>query len=239
MNGVHVIDALKKKFHINNDSELAKRLGITGAGIVSWKKRKVVTPRQIASLVNKASIGGASNFRSTALRPLVEFYSIEKAPRRGKINHDIFSISDGRSKTHPYKSGLQSELNEHHGVYLFFDSRGQVIYAGKAKRLTLWREINNAFNRKRGDVQTIKRVRHPLSRVQYKSADEKSRQIRDTAVPLHEIAKYFSAYVVDLKMIDDLEAMLVRSFANDLLNVRMERFERYRANRRVGKRVKK
>jgi hypothetical protein len=43
-------------------------------------------------------------------------------------------------------------------------------------------------------------------------------------VPLHELAIYFSAYQVDDEMVDKLEALLVRSFANDLLNVRMEKF---------------
>ena len=37
------------------------------------------------------------------------------------------------------------------------------------------------------------------------------------------MASYFSAYKVDDGMIGDVEALLVRSFANDLLNIRMER----------------
>jgi hypothetical protein len=41
---------------------------------------------------------------------------------------------------------------------------------------------------------------------------------------LYDLADYFSAYSVDDGMINDLEALLVRGFANDLLNVKMERF---------------
>jgi hypothetical protein len=60
-------------------------------------------------------------------------------------------------------------------VYVFFDSRGQAIYAGKAKRQTLWKEMTAAFNRARDSVQRIKRVRHPKRRVAYRTSDEKAR----------------------------------------------------------------
>lgn len=237
MLGRDLILALKRKFRVTNDAALAKKIGVTGAAIAQWRNRRAVTPRQVASLTNKAAIRGASEFQAQAIRPLVEFFPIAKSPRRKNGHHDIFTDSDGKQEKHPYRDGLKTELKSHHGVYLFFDSRGQVIYAGKARKLFLWTEINNAFNRTRGQVQTIKRVKHPTRRVGYKSSDEKARQIRDTLVPIHELAHYFSAYVVDDKMINDLEALLVRSFANDLLNIRMERFGRHRSKtkRRKGR----
>jgi hypothetical protein len=107
---------------------------------------------------------------------------------------------------------------------VFFDSRGQAIYTGKARRQNLWKEMNLAFNRNRGEIQKIKRVHHPTRKQSYRTSDEKARQIRDSFVPLHELARYFSAYQIADTMINELEAMLVRSFANDLLNQRMERF---------------
>jgi hypothetical protein len=109
-------------------------------------------------------------------------------------------------------------------VYLFFDSRGQAIYAGRARKQTLWKEVNLAFNRARGEVQKIKRVIHPKRSQEYKTSDEKARQIVGQAVSLHELAHYLSAYAVRDGLIDKVEAMLVRSFANDLLNIRMENF---------------
>jgi hypothetical protein len=72
--------------------------------------------------------------------------------------------------------------------------------------------------------------------VQYKTSSEKSRQIIESAVPLHEIAYYFSAYEVEVGMIDELESLLIRSFANDLLNVQMGRFEQQRKKKRTAKR---
>jgi len=73
-------------------------------------------------------------------------------------------------------------------------------------------------------VQKIKRVTHPQRNQEYRTGKEKARQIVDHVVPLHELAAYFSAHEVTDGMINEVEAMLVRSFANDLLNKRMERF---------------
>jgi hypothetical protein len=228
--GADVIAALKKKFAVATDRALAAHLGITTQAIQNWKRRRAVTTRQIAGLLHRATSAGVRAYQADAIRPLVEFFRIERCSSRHGARFEIFSSKDGNGRLHPYRSGLRDELDIHHGVYLFFDSRGQVIYAGKACRQSLWKEINIAFNRERGEVQRIKRVRHPSRKQPYRTTDEKARQIRDYLVPLHELAAYVSAYEVADSMIDDLEAMLVRSFANDLLNVRMERFTRHRRN---------
>jgi len=131
------------------------------------------------------------------------------------------------------------ELASSKGIYIFFDSRGQAIYTGKAHRQTLWKEMNLAFNRDRGEVQKIKRVSHPEQKRIYRTSEEKDRQITDHVVPLHDLASYFSAYVVTDGLIGKLEAMLVRSFANDLLNIRMERFGQKIHKKRLSKRVSK
>jgi hypothetical protein len=82
--------------------------------------------------------------------------------------------------------------------------------------------MNLAFNRDRGEVQNIKRVSHPASRVAYKKNKDGYRTIKKQPVALHEIASYMSAYEVEGRLIGRLEALIVRSFANDLLNVKME-----------------
>ena len=102
----------------------------------------------------------------------------------------------------------------------------------------MWKEIKLAFNRERGDVQNIRRVRHPERNKIYRTSDEKARQIVDQVVPIHELAAYFSAYEVADGLIGEVEAMLVRSFANDLLNVRMERFDHQRRVRKSKKTAK-
>lgn len=217
MKGAALIASLKKKFRVSTDAAVAKHLGISIPAIQLWKNRKTVTPRQIASLVHKAS------FQSNIIRPIIEFFPIKKVATKRGASLEVFSITDEMGMPHPYRDGLRNELLQHHGVYVFFDSRGQVIYVGKARRQKLWKELNLAFNRNRGEVQSILRVSHPETRRQFSS---KPRQIVSQAVPLHELAAYFSAYNVPDAMINDLESMLVRSFANDLLNIRMEKFKK-------------
>jgi hypothetical protein len=228
VNGKSVIVALKKKLRVGTDHDLASRLGLTGMSIQNWKNRSRITPRQIAGLIHSASKAATNDFQMTALRPLVEFFKIQKCDSPGGAKYKLFDIKDNRSRPHPYRTGLKNELDKFHGVYVFFDSRGQAIYTGKARRQSLWKEMTGAFNRDRDSVQKIKRVRHPERRVHYRTSDEKSRQIVEYSVPLHELAAYFSAYHVADGMIDELESLLVRSFANDLLNIRMERFGRQR-----------
>lgn len=216
MKGAALITSLKRKFRVATDSALAKHLGISMPAIQVWKKRLSTTPLQIASLVHKSS------FQSNVIRPVVEFFPISKIATTQGASFEVFGINDNTKGEHPYRGGLRSELVAHHGVYIFFDSRGQAIYAGKARKQSLWKELNLAFNRNRGEIQSILRVRHPSSRTAFKT---KPRQIVNKVVPLHELAAYFSAYQVPDTMINDLECMLVRSFANDLLNIRMEKFK--------------
>lgn len=225
MNGESVISALMKKFKVEKDQDLAQKLGITVTAIRYWKIRKTITVRQFAGLVHSARGAGARDMQASAIRPLVEFFHIDKCKttRKGS-NCELFTIKTDKGEKHPYFEGLQGQLKNHHGVYIFFDSRGHAIYTGKARQLTLWKEMTNAFNRKRGDVQKIKRVDHPTRKQPYRTSDEKARQITEHVVPLHELATYFSAYEVADGMINEVEAMLVRSFANDLLNKKMEKF---------------
>jgi hypothetical protein len=188
-----------------------------------WKNRETVTERQVAELLYKASQAGAMAAQANAIRPLVEFFPITKAGSKQGASYLLFPTSDG-TRGNRYLEGLRKELEANRGVYIFFDSRGQAIYTGKARKQCLWKEMNLAYNRDRGAIQRIKKVRHPKRNQAYRNTNEKSRQIIDHIVPLHELAAYFSAYEVADGMISELEAMLVRSFANDLLNKRMERF---------------
>lgn len=233
MKGQLVVSALKKKLRASTDRALAKRLDISEQAIRNWKKRRTVTARQLAGLVYAAGRAGASNLQANAIRPLVEFFRIEKCRSRHRAKYEIFSVEDDNGEDHPYRGGLKNELARHYGVYIFFDSRGQAIYTGKARKQNLFREITAAFNRERGEVQKIRRVRHPSRKQPYRTSDEKARQIDEYVVPLHELAAYFSAYQVADGMINEVEAMLVRSFANDLLNTRMERFGQQRRKKKA------
>ena len=224
MKGGEVITALKRKLKLRTDLALSERLGMSIPTIQLWKNKKSITSRQIAELVARALKAGANKMEAGAIRPLVEFFPVEKCNSKQRAKYELFDVNDGNGRAHPYLSGLKKELEKHRGVYIFFDSRGQAIYTGKARLQSLWKEMNLAFNRDRGGVQKIKRVNHPTRKQPYRTSDEKARQIVHQEVPLHELAEYFSAYQVSVGMIEDVESLLVRSFANDLLNIRMERF---------------
>lgn len=226
MNGEQVICALKRTFRTKSDYDIAKKLGVSLQSIRNWNERKSVTARQFAGLVRKAHESSAKHALSAVIRPLVEFYEIQKCISTGGGKFEIFRIEDASGKRHPYRYGLKKVLTGEHGVYVFHDSVGRAIYAGKAKQQNLWKEMHSAFNRKGNSGQTILRVNHPEIRVEYKTPGEKGRQIAKSSVRLHEIARYFSAFAVAPEMIDNLESLLVRSFANDLINIRMEKFPR-------------
>lgn len=139
-----------------------------------------------------------------------------------------WQIFDGGKDALLYAQGFKAALEDSFGIYVFYDSRGQALYVGKAREQTLWKEMNLAFNRKR-DVQTIALLHHPERNQEFKPGYEKLRQPKDTKLELFDLAWYFSAYSVHDGMIDDLEALMVRSFANNLLNVRMETFAHSKA----------
>ena len=84
--------------------------------------------------------------------------------------------------------------------------------------------MKDVFNRERKETQRVYRVKHPTRNLKFRTAAETPRLITRTEVLLADMAAYFSAYAIASEMIDSLEALIVRLFANDLLNSRMERF---------------
>lgn len=231
MIGADVIEALTRKLQKDRGGtpltqrELARFLGISGFHLnQNWLKANARTPLQVANLLISAIKAAERRVQETAIRPIVEFFPLEGEPTAHSKKPRLFNAGSRTGLDPRYLQGLREELRTNHGIYIFYDSRGAALYAGKAKRLSLWVEMNGAFNRKRPVGQSLYRVRHPQPQQAYKTSAEKARQITRVGVPLHELAAYFSAYEVPDAMIDSLEALLVRGFANDLLNVRMEKF---------------
>lgn len=227
MTGEDLIDILQKQLIEQRGTksitqrELASELGITVPTLSKWRSRKVWTPLQVAQLIQKRCNVQRNSVLKSAITPIVEFFALDNTESKKGANWEIFDPA-----TSSYLLGLKDRLAVSCGVYIFYDSRGQVIYAGKTERVKtqkLWAEINNAFNRDR-DVQRIKKVDHPIRNIEFKAGEEKQRQIYDRPVQLHELASYLSAYEVADGLIGKVEALLVRGFANDLLNVRMEYF---------------
>jgi len=101
----------------------------------------------------------------------------------------------------------KEKLNEQ-GIYLFYDSMGKAIYAGRTNTQSLWSEMSSALTRKR-KIQKLYKYNHG--------------QIKKQPYCLYEVAHYVSAYAVHKEAIKDFEALIIRAFPNDLTNVRMER----------------
>ena len=219
MNGRTLVRTLKRKFALITDQQLANHLGATQGMVSQWRDNPKITPNQIANIVAKAR----EQVRQNLLTPIVEFFPLDPVDSRGGANYELFSTvrENSSGAPHPFYEGLQQDLKRSQGLYVFYDSRGRALYVGQTKRSTLWSEMKSAFNR--ADLtQDVYRVQHPQSRKEFVRAAEKLHPLRRRLVQLPELAAYFSAYEVAPDLVDHLEALLVRAFANDLLNVKME-----------------
>lgn len=107
------------------------------------------------------------------------------------------------------KKDIRSDLETQRGIYIFYDSLGKAIYAGKTEKNYLWSEMKSAYNRARKTQQKFKRTNGV--------------KIYKQSYYLHEVAAYASVYSVKPYAISFIEALLIHSFPNDLTNVRVEK----------------
>lgn len=230
MRGCDFVDDLRIKFRseheIGGDDAVADRLGVSRQTLRNWSRsKKQLEAFQVSNALIKAQTKAVQTAQYETIQPIVEFYPIDCSDSKREAGWEVLPQSgDGTS----VQRGLGSELQARRGLYIFYDSRGRALYVGKARKQTLWKEMNLAYNRARGEVQSIMLVGHPERNQTFAPAYSKPRQPRDCSLRLHDLAEYFSAYWVIDAMIEDLEALLVRGFANDLLNVRMETFSHTR-----------
>lgn len=223
MSSAELLRHLKSKLGAMPDKALADLLGIKSGALTHWRKETtVLTPLQVAGALAKAHNAARAHVHSNAIRPIVEFFPIDLvASEKGEKQLPVFPTTN---QSGAHYTGLHSELvKAKSGLYIFYDTRGCALYAGKTKKQNIWKEMNLAFNRSRS-TQVITLVRHPIRNVEFKPAHIKVRQPKDTTLKLHDLAAYFSAYEVIPEMVDDLEALLIRAFPNDLLNFKKERF---------------
>lgn len=223
MSSAELLRHLKRKMSAVSDTDLANLLGIKPGALVHWRKETTtLTPLQVAGALAKAHAAAKSHVHTNAIRPIVEFFPIDPIDtgrRGGQLA--VFPTDESSGK---HYAGLHTALEgAKSGLYVFYDTRGCALYAGQTKKQNIWKELNLAFNRPRS-AQVMTLVRHPERDVEFKPAYIKVRQPTDVTLKLHDLAAYFSAYEVIPEMVDDLEALLVRAFPNDLLNFKMEKF---------------
>ncbi|WP_243312298.1 hypothetical protein [Fundidesulfovibrio agrisoli] len=206
-------------------SDLQEYLGVTRQTMSNWKKSdRDLNAVEVAKIIKTAVAAKHISVCYTAIKPIVEFYPIDMAESRCGAKIEPLSTNTNKGVPTLYQEGLHDALSTRKGVYIFYDSRGRAIYAGKARDQFLWPEIVSVFNRDRKDTQELYYVNHPSTNVDFTVAAEYNRQIVKHHVKLCDVAAFFSAYEVDGHLIDDVESLLIRGFANDLLNKSMERF---------------
>ena len=218
-----LIEQLKRKTGLSTDGEIADFLGVTRPVITQWRKKgKNLSALQVANALVKAADAAKRHAHSDAVKPIVEFFPIDPTPS-GRTGRKLEVFKSGKSAG-KFLEGLKDELlSTKTGLYIFYDTRGKALYAGQTKKQNIWKEMNDAFNRTRS-AQVMTLVKHPTNNVEFRAAHEKVRQPVDQNLKLHDLAQYFSVYSVVEDMVDDLEALLVRAFPNDLLNLKMEKF---------------
>lgn len=89
--------------------------------------------------------------------------------------------------------------------------------------MNFWYEIKGAYNQQRLR-QTVRKVDHGSSRGGFQPAYSRPRTIRDHQFYLYDVASFLSVYEVGDALIDNIEALLMRAFPNEITNARMERF---------------
>jgi hypothetical protein len=221
-----LLDSLKKKLKTTSQASLASALGVSVQTLHNWKTRNIsLSAAQIANAIYKSNKAAVKQSQLRTIQPIVEFYEIDSCETKQGASWQILDTGSGANS---YRNGLRASLEQSNGVYIFYDSRGRALYAGKAKDQPLWKEMNLAFNRDRA-LQKINLTHHPDRNQEFQPGHEKLRQPKRTQLALFDLACYFSAYKIDYGMINDLEALLVRGFANDLLNAKMETFAHSRS----------
>ena len=225
--GNELIEALRRKLRksgtVPTEDVVVEHLGLPSmARLSSLRGRDVLSARELANMMVRVEEAAQARLRGNLVLTLVEFYPIDATPSRRASNSMELFESAPNGVDQSYRKGLEAELRDANGVYIFYDSRGRALYAGKAKTQPLWQEMRSAFNRSRSDYQSVERVNHPTSNVAFRVAAEQDRKIVKKQVPLSELAYYFSAYRVDVGFIDQFEALLIHAFPNDLLNKKKE-----------------
>ncbi|NOI46150.1 hypothetical protein [Vibrio alginolyticus] len=221
MNSKELIDELRVKYNFPNNKHLSEKLGLSYATVQKWSNEpRNLTVKQVVSVIEKVSQQSVFDAHSYSIKPIVEYYPIEVAESKQGTHWELFNSDVSGNKR---QENIKDYLRGCCGVYIFYDSRGEALYIGKAKEQSLWDEMKNAFNRDR-QTQKIKLVSHPYTGTGFKPAFESPRKIEKTNLQLADMASYFSAYEVEDDMINNVEALLVRVFANSILNIKMEKF---------------
>lgn len=202
-----MLDTIKDAFNKGTNAELADFLDVPEAKINNLRTGGTNSPKSVAELMKKLAIAVRKHAISNAYSPIAEILPLEN---RLSKQEKKYEMSIGRTKKEI--CDIEDKIkNMRGGIYIFYDSLGEAIYAGKTeegKKNTLWDEMKSAYNRPRKSQKLYRFAGTNIQKKQYY---------------LWQVAHYVSIYKVDKFAIKDFESLLIRSFPNDLSNVRMEK----------------
>ena len=214
MNGKSLLANARKNFRVANNAQLAKVLGVSGEYLRQVERVRVISERRIVTLLKKMASRTKTALGAKGVQPLLEYYPITSTDAGSKKE-----IVDRRGHN---GAQVRKLLDGHRGIYVFYDSTGRAVYVGKTTKRSLWKRMNESFNSGRGIKKA--QVDHPSRRTTVEPAYVSRRDIRDRPVKVRDVAHFFSAYAVDDSLISSIEAFATRAFANDVKNIRVERF---------------
>jgi len=205
-----------------DDKELAAELGIHPGTLDNWRNNEKLSVSKVVSMffkARKAQEEAQENVLKAAICPIVEFFDLLSVDPKNEVMTKIFEANGNQ-----YLKELQKELEAYHGIYIFYDSSGRALYIGKTEDRKLWQRINETYRYRTVQLRLVDHP-DPKRNQKYKTLEEKDRQIKNRFIHLYELASYFSAYKVAKPLIHNTEALLIRSFANDLYNMKMEKMK--------------
>ena len=128
MHPSELFDELKKQHDVASCSDIARLIGLTPARISQMQTRsKNLSARQIASYIAKAAERGKQEALSDPIRPVVEMYPLGAIESKQGAKWELLATSKSNKRNQLLKQHLLAAK----GIYLFFDSLGRAIYAGK------------------------------------------------------------------------------------------------------------
>ena len=229
---VKLIEKLKQHFEIpkGTDTALANKLGATSTKRNSWKTKianwrknsRQLSDTEILNLIKDIKDVSIKKNQETIhkkfIKTIIEYFPIEKVISRGGKNYEISPPDDMKQKWDHLRKDMEKTKT---GIYIFYDSSGRAIYVGKTagKTSSLWARMKSSFNHNQQKSRQLYRINHSPK---VKSPVQK---LGPKPVQLHELAKYFSAYEVNPNFVDNTETLLIRAFADNLMNKRMENFK--------------
>lgn len=191
-----IAELVSEDYGVSSQAEISKYLGIQQTQLSYYQNSNQAGAKALKGMIQSYHRFKITDLIKKVISPILEFK---------KIKPTKFSSKYILLPTEHNKDALKELLEKKLGIYLFYNSQGKNIYIGKTEK-DLYAEITQQLGR------TIEIYGENLKR---------------TKVQQGEITSFITAYEIRPKsLIKDIEALLIRSYANDNTNLKMENFQK-------------